>query len=101
MDRSTKQKISKETQTLKDTMGQSDIIDFFFKLLCDLLVIQQHVVQPPYVGIFNSFSPLIDIYSYCIVVRKAAWSDFNFFDFTKARFISQDVIYPGEGSVCV
>ena len=25
------------------------------------LVIQQCVVQPPYVGIFNSFSPVIDI----------------------------------------
>ena len=30
-------------------------------VICDLLVIQQHVVQPPYVGIFNSFSPVIDI----------------------------------------
>ena len=29
MDRSTKQKISKETQTLNDTMGQSDLIDIF------------------------------------------------------------------------
>ena len=29
------------------------IFDFF----CDLLVIQQRVVQPPYVGFFNSFSP--------------------------------------------
>ena len=35
--------------------------DFFFDLFCDLLVIQQHVFQPPYVGIFNSFSPVIDI----------------------------------------
>ena len=23
-----------------------------------------------------------------------------FFEFTKARFIAQDVIYPGEGSMC-
>ena len=29
MDRSTKQKISKETQTLKDTMDQLDLIDIF------------------------------------------------------------------------
>ena len=29
MDRSTKQKISKETQTLNDTMGQLDIIDIY------------------------------------------------------------------------
>ena len=41
--------------------------DFFFDLFCDLLVIQQRVVQPPYVGIFNSFSPVIEIQSYCIV----------------------------------
>ena len=27
MDRSTKQKINKETQTLKDTIGQLDLID--------------------------------------------------------------------------
>jgi len=33
------------------------------------------------------------------VVRKDAWNDFNFFEFTKARFMAQDVIYPGEGSV--
>ena len=35
--------------------------DLFFYFFCDLLVIQQHVVQPPYVGIFNSFSPVIEI----------------------------------------
>ena len=29
MDRSTKQKISKETQTLNDTMGQLDLIDMY------------------------------------------------------------------------
>ena len=29
MDRSTKQKISKETQTLNDTMGQLDLIDIY------------------------------------------------------------------------
>ena len=32
---------------------------FFFYFFCDLLVIQQIVVQLPYVGIFNSFSPVI------------------------------------------
>ena len=32
------------------------------------------------------------------MVRKDAWKDFNFFEFTKARFMAQDVIYPGEGS---
>ena len=34
-----------------------------------------------------------------IVVRKDAWNDFNFFEFIKARFMAQGVIYPGEGSV--
>jgi len=74
--------------------------DFFFDFICDFLVIQQRVVQPPYVGIFNSFSPVIEISSYCIVVRKDAWNDFYFIEFTKARFMAQDVIYPGEGSMC-
>ena len=32
--------------------------------------------------------------------RKDAWNDFDFSEFTKARFMAQDVIYPGEGSVC-
>ena len=32
------------------------------------------------------------------MVRNDAWNDFNFFEFTKARFMAQDVIYPGEGS---
>ena len=31
------------------------IFGFFFDFFCDLSVIQQCVVQPPYVGIFNSF----------------------------------------------
>ena len=35
--------------------------DFFFDFFCDLLIIQQRVVQPPYVGFFNSFSPVIEI----------------------------------------
>ena len=32
------------------------------------------------------------------MVKKDAWNDLNFFEFTKARFMAQDVIYPGEGS---
>ena len=34
------------------------------------------------------------------MVRKDAWNDFDFFEFIKVRFMAQDVIYPGEGSVC-
>ena len=37
------------------------ILISFFYFFCDLLVIQQHVLQPPYGGIFNSFSPVIEI----------------------------------------
>ena len=33
------------------------------------------------------------------MVRKEAWNDFNFFEFTKARFTAQNVIEPGEGFV--
>jgi len=101
MDRSTKQKINKETQTLNDTIDQLDLIDIyrtfhpktmnftffssahgtfsridhilghksslgkfkkieiipsiFFYFFCDLLVIQQRVVQPQYVGMCNIF----------------------------------------------
>jgi len=33
------------------------------------------------------------------MVRKDAWNDLNFLEFTKARFMAQDVIYPGEGFV--
>ena len=35
-----------------------------------------------------------------IWTRKNAWDDFYFFEFTKASFMAQDVIYPGEGSMC-
>ena len=31
--------------------------------------------------------------------RKDAWNDFKFFEYMKARFMPQDVIYPGEGFV--
>ena len=34
------------------------------------------------------------------MVRKDDWKDFNFFEFTKTRFMAQDVISSGEGSVC-
>ena len=29
-----------------------------------------------------------------------AWNDFSFSEFSRARFMAQAVIYPGEGSVC-
>ena len=34
------------------------------------------------------------------MVRKDDWNDFNFFEFTKARLMAQDVIYSGEVSLC-
>ena len=33
------------------------------------------------------------------MVRKDACNDFDFFEFIKVRFMAQDVIYPGEGSM--
>ena len=33
------------------------------------------------------------------MVRKDAWNDFDFLKFIKVRFMAQDVIYPGEGSI--
>ena len=32
-------------------------------------------------------------------LEKDTWNDFDFFEFIKVRFMAQDVIYPGEGSV--
>ena len=29
------------------------------------------------------------------MIRKDAWNDLNFLELTKARFMAQDVIYPG------
>ena len=34
------------------------------------------------------------------MVRKDAWNNFIFKKFTKARFMAQEVVYPGEGSTC-
>ena len=34
-----------------------------------------------------------------IVVREDAWNDFYVFEFTKARFMAQDVIYPREACI--
>ena len=34
------------------------------------------------------------------MVRKDDWNDFKFFEFTKTRFMAQNVIYSGEGSMC-
>ena len=34
------------------------------------------------------------------MIRKDAWNYFNFSEYTNARFMAQDVIYSGEGSVC-
>ena len=58
MDRSTKQKISKETQVLNDTMGQLDLIDiyrafhprtmdftFFFKCTRNIIQNRSHPAQ--------------------------------------------------------
>ena len=33
------------------------------------------------------------------MVRKDAWNDLDFLEFIKFRFMAQDVMYPGEGSM--
>ena len=33
------------------------------------------------------------------MVWKDAWNDFNSFEFTKARFMAHDMIYPAESSM--
>ena len=49
---------------------------------------------------FHIFFPVTDFYSHSIVVRKDAWYDFNCLKCTKAWFLTQDMIYPGEYSMC-
>ena len=44
---------------------------------------------------------VIAIQTYLNVIRKDAWDDFNLFEFAKARFMAQDVVYPGECSVSI
>ena len=73
--------------------------DFFFDFFCDLLVIQKRVVQPPYVGILIVFLLYLQlILLHCCQKRCLEWFQY-FFEFTKARFMAQDVIYSREGSV--
>ena len=54
-----RQHIKKQRYYFADTGAYTQRCGFFFYFFCDLLVIQQIVVQLPYVGIFNSFSPVI------------------------------------------
>ena len=49
---------------------------------------------------FMVFFPVIELQSHSAVVRKDAWYDFKFLKFSEAWFVTQDVIYPGECSVC-
>ena len=46
---------------LRNSNGRLDLPGPTQEAFCDLLVIQQRVVQPPYFGTFNSFSPVIEI----------------------------------------
>ena len=50
--------------------------------------------------VFTVFLCVIDFQSHSVVVRKDAWYTFNFLKFSKAWFVTQDVIYPGECSIC-
>ena len=42
------------------------------------------------------FFPVIDIYSFKVLVRKDGFYNFSFPKFTKDYFLAQDVIYPGD-----
>ena len=75
------------------------LISFFISSVICWLFRSMSFSLHMFVFLIVSF-PVVDILSYRIVIRKDAWNDFNFFEFTKARFMAQDVIYPGEGSVC-
>ena len=46
------------------------------------------------------FFLIIDIKSHSIVVGEDAWYDFNFLTFTDVWLVTQDVICPGECSIC-
>ena len=46
------------------------------------------------------FFPVIDFQSPSVEVRKDAWYYFNFLKFSEAWFVTQDVIYHAECSVC-
>ena len=41
-----------------------------------------------------------DIQSHSIVVGEDAWYDFNFLKVTEILFVTQNVVYPGECSIC-
>ena len=45
---------------------------------------------------FTDIFPVIDIYSYSVVVGKDTWYNFSFLKFIKAWFVTQDMIYSGE-----
>ena len=88
MDRSTKQKINKETQTLNDTIDQLDLIDvygtFHPKTVNFTFISSTH-------GTFSRIDHILG--------HKSILGMISFFEFTKTRFMAQGVIYPGEGSL--
>ena len=53
-----------------------------------------------FVFLIDFFFLAIDIYSHSVLVREDAWYDFNFLKFTEVWFLTQDMVYPGECSMC-
>ena len=51
-------------------------------------------------GFLTVFFLVIDIQSHSIAVGEDAWCDFNFLKFTEDWFVTKDVVYPGECSMC-
>ena len=92
MDSSTKQKVSKKTQTLNGRMDQLELIDVyrtfhpktmnftFFSSAHGTFSRIDHILgHKSSLGKLKKTEIIPSIFSYCIVVRKDAWNDFSFF----------------------
>ena len=72
---------------------------YFWFLQWSLGYLAVHCLASMYLC-FLQFLHVTDFQSHSIVVRKDACYDFNFLKFSNAWFVTQDVIYPGECSMC-
>ena len=77
------------------------ILISLFDFFCDLLVFQRvlfslHMLE----FLIVVFFPLWLIYNLTALLSEMMLGMNCFFELSKARFMAQDVIYPGEGSMC-
>ena len=83
------------------TNAEEAEVEQYYEDLQDLLELTPNKRCPfHYRGLECKSRKSRNTWTYCIVVRKDDWNDFSFFEFTKTRFMAQDVIYSGEGSMC-